>query len=145
MKKYWGLGSQRRWRRARHACHVIFYRVFIPAQGPADNVRQGRRWLVRSRGGRVASRWDATVAPHQNFTTWPRKKCHANIESQIVPSDPNQLLGQRGRARGVSQHLQPGCAKGVTCFSTAVAQHSFSLVVPLCWATLGQHPCSPPS
>lgn len=53
----------------------------------------------------------------------------------------NQLL--RG-SWGVSQHLQPGCAKGITCFRTAVAQRSFSLVVPLCWATLGQHPCSPP-
>jgi len=74
-----------------------------------------------------------------------KEKCHTITESKFIPSDPNQLLGQRGRAWGASQHLQRGCAKGVTCFSTAVALHSFSLVVPLCGATLGQHPCSPPS
>lgn len=95
--------------------------------------------------------WEGGFKMGHLFHTPPKfhhlaeKKCHTITESKFVPSDPNQLPGQRGKARGVLQHLQPGFAKGITCFSTAVAQHSFSLVVPLCWATLGQHPCSPPN
>lgn len=74
-----------------------------------------------------------------------KEKCHTIADSTFVSSDPNWVLGEHGRAWGVPQHLQPGCAKGVTCFTTDVAQHSFSLVVPFRWATLGQHPRSLPS
>lgn len=95
--------------------------------------------------------WEGGFKMGHLFHTPPKlhhlaeEKCHTITASKFVPSDPNQLSGQHGRARGVLQHLQPGFAKGITCFSTAVAQHSFSLVVPLRWATLGQHPAPLPA
>lgn len=95
--------------------------VFSIGSSPLPKTQQ----TTSDKGGFTMGRHSRTPPTLHHLA---KEKCLTTTESTFVPSEPNQLLGQRGRARGASQHLQPGRPKGVTSFTTAVAQHSFSLV-----------------